>query len=155
MVIPFILTSPTDDDHAVSLVFTQRFSVGHFWSPHQTTTESIFYKLSITINNSIGYKPPHYHAVSPIWTSKDHNYRTSAPGTQKHKTLTFRNLCFFYTNSPLLGFTDRHFVRKMPSFTDGHLNFHISSVIVTILRTGDKLVLNPKFHIFTNFIFTP
>lgn len=85
----------------------------------------------------------------------EYNVSSSAPGTRKRKTLKIKVLRFFYTNSPLLGFTDRHFVRKMPSFTDGHLNFHISSVIVTILRTGDKLVLNPKFHIFTNFIFTP
>ena len=28
----YFLISPTDDDYAVSLVFTQRFSVGHLWS---------------------------------------------------------------------------------------------------------------------------
>ena len=42
--------------YAVSLVFTQRFSVGHFWSPHRITTASIFCKLHITTNNSISYK---------------------------------------------------------------------------------------------------
>ena len=43
----YFLISPTDDDHAVPLVFTQRFSVGHFWSPYQTITEGIFCKLFI------------------------------------------------------------------------------------------------------------
>ena len=56
----YFLISPTDDDHAISFIFTQRFSVGHFWSPYRITTTSIFYKLHITTNNSISYK----HSVS-------------------------------------------------------------------------------------------
>ena len=38
------------------LIFTQRFSVGHFWSPHQTITEGIFCKLFISAEKSISYK---------------------------------------------------------------------------------------------------
>ena len=52
----YFLTSPTDDDYAVSLVFTQRFSVGHFWSPYRITTESIFCKFFINANKSIRCK---------------------------------------------------------------------------------------------------
>ena len=38
------------------LIFTQRFSVGHFWSPHHTITEGIFCKLLINAEISISYK---------------------------------------------------------------------------------------------------
>ena len=48
MVIPFFLLFPTDDYHAERLISTQRFSVGHFWSPCHNTIDGIFRKLSIT-----------------------------------------------------------------------------------------------------------
>ena len=56
------LISPTDDKQAVSLVFTQRFSVGHFCSPYHTITESIFCKFFINANKSISYK--HWVSIS-------------------------------------------------------------------------------------------
>ena len=52
----FFLISPTKEYHAVSLIFTQRFSVGHFWSPYHTTNEGIFCKLFINTENPISYK---------------------------------------------------------------------------------------------------
>ena len=49
-------------------------------------------------------------------------------GYKKAQDFDFQGLALFYMNFPLLEFTGRHFVRKMPSFTDGHLNFRISSM---------------------------
>lgn len=77
----------TDEYHAESLIITQGFSVGHFWSPHHTITASIFCKLHITTNNSIsyrysasiGYKMPHFHTVRSIWTAISNKWRISAP----------------------------------------------------------------------------
>ena len=44
------------DRHAISSIFTQGFSVGHFWSPFHTKTASIFRELPITTNSSISYE---------------------------------------------------------------------------------------------------
>ena len=46
----------------LSLICAQRFSVGHFWSPHHTITEGIFCKLFINTTTSISYK--HWVSIS-------------------------------------------------------------------------------------------
>ena len=47
---------PPDEYHAEYLIFTQRFSIGLFWSPYHTIIESIFRKLPINTEYSISYK---------------------------------------------------------------------------------------------------
>ena len=69
--IPFFLSSPTDEFNAISLIITQRFSVGHFWSPFHATNEVIFYNLFINTEKSTIYKYSvsisceilHFHAI--------------------------------------------------------------------------------------------
>ena len=69
--IPLFFTSLNDEYNAVSPIFTQRFSVGHFWSPFHATTEGVFCKLFINAEVSTSYKYsvsisckiPHFHAI--------------------------------------------------------------------------------------------
>ena len=64
----------TDEFNAISLIITQRFSVGHFWSPFHATNEVIFYNLFINTEKSTIYKysvsisckTPHSHAIRSI-----------------------------------------------------------------------------------------
>ena len=89
----FFLASPTDEYYAVSLSFTQRFSVGHFWSPFHATTEGIFCKLFINAENSTTYicsvsiscKMPHFHAIRIIYASISNNTATTGLGTETEK----------------------------------------------------------------------
>ena len=74
MVIPFFLLFPTDDYHTEPLIFTKRFSVGHFWSPFHTKNKGVFRKCFVTFQAtisckhsvSISCKIPHFHSVSPF-----------------------------------------------------------------------------------------
>ena len=76
--------------HALSLIFTQRFSVGHFWSPYHTTNEGIFGKLFINAENPISYKYsapisfkiPHFHTISSISVYTYNYTKTTALGTK-------------------------------------------------------------------------
>ena len=77
--------------HALSLIFTQRFSVGHFWSPYHTTNEVIFGKLFINAENPISYKHsapisfkiPHFHTISSISVYTYNYTKTTALGTKR------------------------------------------------------------------------
>ena len=77
--------------HALSLIFTQRFSVGHFWSPYHTTNEGIFGKLFINAENPISYKYsapisfkiPHFHTISSISVYTYNYTKTTALGTKR------------------------------------------------------------------------
>ena len=77
--------------HALSLIFTQRFSVGHFWSPYHTTNEGIFGKLFINAKNPISYKYsapisfkiPHFHTISSISVYTYNYTKTTALGTKR------------------------------------------------------------------------
>lgn len=72
MVIPFFLMSPANRYHAELLIFTQIYSIGHFWSPFHTIIEGIFCIFFITADTPISYKhsvsisckTPHFHVVS-------------------------------------------------------------------------------------------
>ena len=76
MVIPFFLLFPTDDYHTEPLIFTKRFSVGHFWSPYHTKIEGVFCIFFITTDTPISCKysvsnsckTAHFHAVSSFVT---------------------------------------------------------------------------------------
>ena len=77
--------------HALSLISTQRFSVGHFWSPYHTTNEGIFGKLFINAENPISYKHsapisfkiPHFHTISSISVYTYNYTKTTALGTER------------------------------------------------------------------------
>jgi hypothetical protein len=93
MVIPFFLLFPTDDYHAERLISTQRFSVGHFWSPYHTKNKGVFRKCFVTFQAtisckhpvSISYKIPHFHAISPFSTPIYNYTKTTALGTEREK----------------------------------------------------------------------
>ena len=42
-----------NDYHVESLIFTKRYSIGHFWSPYNTINEGIFSTLFITADTPI------------------------------------------------------------------------------------------------------
>ena len=89
----FFFVSPTDEYYAVFISYTQRFSVGHFWSPFHATIEGVFCKLFINAEDSTSYKYsvsisckiPHFHAIRLILTSIYNNTTITGLGTETEK----------------------------------------------------------------------
>ena len=136
------MISPTDDDHAVSLVFTQRFSIGHFWSPHRITTASIFCKFFINANKSISCKYWVSISSKPLIFIQLGQFRpqyTTITGLRlrvpdKMQALNFQTLAFFF-----FPFAPRLHYRMGP-FMPKSRHFHIPSTKTTLFVDSSRFL---------------